>query len=238
MNRVLIPENIKLLYNTFKTKKKERFDIILEPLQTITQLALLKFCPIGTKITINNNLLELQLPSYTQGIVRWYNNDNKDDLFYLFNACKRFGLFYKELKEQKQLYYTNDDEILETNLYDLLIECAKDGLNKLIETYSRIDKVSILHTLQLYKLILDNETLETSPKSETTDNIDNIFINIKNIYSNEEIHIIHNTIQILLRCDIRNNPNSEVNSYIYGLNQLLNPTYSNIKKWITEHIIF
>jgi hypothetical protein len=236
MDRVLVPDNIKLLYNTFKTKKKERFDIILEPLQCILQLALLRFCPIGTKVTINNNLLELQLPSYTQGIVRWYNNDNKDDLSYLFNACKRFSIFYKHLKEHKLLFNIND-EILETNLYDVLIECSKEGINKLIDTYSRIDKVSILHTLQLYKLILENETIGLP--NENNDNIDNIFININNIYSDEEIHIIHNTLQILLRNENEsNNISIERNNYIYGLNTLLIPTFSKIKKWISDHIIF
>ena len=36
------------IYNLLKKeKKKERFDIILEPLQAIMQLALLSFCPKG-----------------------------------------------------------------------------------------------------------------------------------------------------------------------------------------------
>ena len=57
--------------------KKERFDIILEPLQAILQLACLSFCPIGTKLTIQNNLLYVQPPSWHQGIMRRYNNDTQ-----------------------------------------------------------------------------------------------------------------------------------------------------------------
>ena len=43
------------LYNFIKgERKKERFDIILEPLQAVTQLALISFCPKGSKLTISN----------------------------------------------------------------------------------------------------------------------------------------------------------------------------------------
>ena len=51
-----------LLYNTFKSSKKERFGIILEPLQAILQLAFLSFAPIETKLTIYNNILYIQGP--------------------------------------------------------------------------------------------------------------------------------------------------------------------------------
>lgn len=173
MNNLLVPQNIKLLYNTFHNKKKERFDIILEPLQAITQLALLSFCPIGTKIAIQNNRIELQLPGYSQSFVRWYNNDNKEDLYYLFNACRRFTLFYGYLQNINDYndYDENDEYIGEImvneyndsntilnnhDLYHLLIECAKEGFNRLSQTYGHIDKVSLLHTFQMYKVILDN----------------------------------------------------------------------------------
>ncbi len=139
--------NFKMLYNTIYSKKKERFELILEPLQAILQLALLSFCPKGTKITIHQNILQLQMPYYTQGILRWYQNDNKDDLFYLFYVCKRFTLFYQHLKDIKCGDY---------NLYDMLIICSSNGLNNLIETYSNSEKISLLHTLELYKLLLNN----------------------------------------------------------------------------------
>ena len=80
-------------------KKKERFDIILEPLQAVTQLALLSFCPKGSKLTIANNLLTIQEPSWVQGMWRSYNNDTKEDLFFLFNAIVRFNRFYSYLKQ-------------------------------------------------------------------------------------------------------------------------------------------
>ena len=77
---------LNILYSTIKTKKKkERFETILEPLQAILQIGYLSFAPIGTKLTIQNNILKIQIPNYSQPVIRWYNNDTQEDLFYLFN---------------------------------------------------------------------------------------------------------------------------------------------------------
>ena len=70
------------LYNIVRSdKRKERFDIILEPMQAVIQLALLSFCPPGSKLSISNNLLLIQHPTWIQGVIRSFNNDKKDDLF-------------------------------------------------------------------------------------------------------------------------------------------------------------
>jgi hypothetical protein len=52
------------LYGMFikdKGKGKERFDIILEPMQAMTQIALISFCPKGSKLSITNNLIPLSI---------------------------------------------------------------------------------------------------------------------------------------------------------------------------------
>ena len=67
---------------------KEKSDMILEPLQVMIQLALLSHSPIGTKLSISDNLLHVQEPNWSQGMLRWYMNDNKDDLYYLFQAIR------------------------------------------------------------------------------------------------------------------------------------------------------
>ena len=48
-------------------------------MQVMIQLALLAHSPIGTKISVNSNILTIQPPTYFQGMTRWWNNDNKDD---------------------------------------------------------------------------------------------------------------------------------------------------------------
>ena len=79
------------IYNLFKKDhKKERFDIILEPLQAMTQLAFLSFYPTGSKLSINNNLIFIQTSTWTQGMLRSYNHDKRYDVFFLFNAIQSF----------------------------------------------------------------------------------------------------------------------------------------------------
>jgi hypothetical protein len=290
---------LNLLYSTIKTKKKkERFETILEPLQAILQIGYLSFSPIGTKLTIRNNILQIQTPNYSQSVVRWYNNDTQEDLFYLFNIFYRFKKFYQFLSEDKMHHESK-------KLYDLLIELAKSGINNLIRTYSQTDKIHILHTLQLYKNILEGgnniesfaskrlETFEidhlsnspashasrSSPASFTSNtknkntkskqqvlrendsdeeknsevksitnmqqlntnqhqqsqdikNIDDVFIRITDIYTQEIYNIIYNTLLIM-----GNNEQSH-DIYIDGLNKILEPTNLRIKKWIDENIVF
>jgi hypothetical protein len=149
-----IMDKLLSLYNFFKTdKRKERFDIILEPLQAITQLALMAFCPYGSKLTISNNLLFIQSANWGQGMLRSFNNDKRDDLFYLFNSIIRFNKFYSFLKAGDNSNKT--DKLL----YELLIKLSKKGIDNILQTYSNIDEPSLLHTLQMYKTLLDNPNL-------------------------------------------------------------------------------
>ena len=70
---------IKDIYNSLiHSKPKDKADMILEPLQSMFQLALLSRTPIGTKLAIHENILYLQLPGMTQPVSRWYNADKKD----------------------------------------------------------------------------------------------------------------------------------------------------------------
>ena len=141
-------------YNFFKTdKRKERFDIILEPLQAITQLALMAFCPYGSKLTISNNLLFIQSANWGQGVLRSFNNDKRDDLFYLFNSIIRFNKFYSYLKS------TDNSNKSDKLLYELLIRLSKKGIDNILQTYANVDEPSLLHTLQMYKTLLDNPNL-------------------------------------------------------------------------------
>ena len=69
-------------------RSKERFEMILEPLQAMIQLALLSYCPIGTKLSISENILIIQPPGWGQGLKRKYNSDKKNDLALLKASFK------------------------------------------------------------------------------------------------------------------------------------------------------
>jgi len=155
------PGNIHIMQNALQfivgniKKPKERFETILEPLQAVLQIGLLSFYPIGSKLAIHNNILTVQGPGYTQQVRRWYNNDKKEDVFYLYNVFSRFHKFYKHVLDDTGTAGTGENR----KLFLLLIDLAKIGINNLTRTYNLTDKIHILHTLQMYKGMLDNPEL-------------------------------------------------------------------------------
>jgi hypothetical protein len=277
---------LSFIYNSLRSSnKKERFDIILEPLQAILQLSLLSSTPIDTKITIYNNILYIQTPTWKQSISRTYYNDSKSDLFYLFSVITRFNKFYEYLN-----YIKNN----ETNLFNLLKEMSIKGIDNLLQTYKQTDNPALLHTLQIYKNLLNTpvKTTEIEINNINNDeisrnnsvssfrsadissnvnnlinfntaenydnfyssntpilnqplfdpainsinpinaNIDNVFINIRNLYSTNELSIIFNTLLL-----IQKYPNNYLD-YINGLNIILEPINKKIKKWIVDNIVY
>ena len=263
------------LYNLFKTdKRKERFDIILEPMQALIQLALMAFCPYGSKLSISNNLLFIQQPTWVQGLIRSFNHDKRDDLFFLFNAIIRFNKFYAFLKSSE----LEDDHML----FDLLIRLGKRGIDNILHTYANVEQASLLHTLQMYRTLLDNPELivekrekekehgkknkldahandsskandsssskandsSNSSKANANDsssskinnktdkNINDVFIKIREIYTNNDRIVIANTLFLLeKRPDF-------YDTYITGLNAILEPINMQIKKWINDNIVY
>ena len=137
-------------------KPRERFETILEPLQALLQIGFLAFYPIGSKLAIHNNILTVQEPGYTQNMRRWYNNDKKEDVFYLYNVFSRFNKFYKTVLTSGSGGGGSGENAA---LFALLNELAKTGINNLTRTYNHSDKIHILHTLQMYKGMLDNPEL-------------------------------------------------------------------------------
>jgi hypothetical protein len=214
-------QTLTILNSLVPTKKKERFEIILEPLQAMLQLAFLAFCPIGTKLNITNNILYIQIPNWQQSIVRTYYKDSKDDLFYLFNVIGRYKKFYSRLKD------ADGDE---KNIYKLILDLAKRGIDNLLLTYQHVDKIALLHTLHMYKTMMEEAYEKPIPQPDT--NIDSVFINIRDLYSDHEIKIIYYTLLILEKTPLN------FITYIDGINHILTPLNDNIKKWINDNIVF
>jgi len=201
-----------------KSHPKEKLDMILEPLQVLTQLAILSFLPVGTKINITNNILYLQQPTMFQGVLRWYQKDNKDDLFYLFHAIRRYYKWYKN----------RDDEV-----FSKILELAIKGIDKLIETYNKVGITTITHTLSLYKNILEQESDELfKDDTENSVSVDDVFKNITDLYNRKLLVVLYSTFQIMIEEDNEKN----LQCYVEGLNNLLKPTQDNIRKWIVDHL--
>ena len=199
---------------------KEQADLILEPLQVMINLAVLGFCPIGTKININNNMLYLHQPTFTQGLWRWWEGDSKDDLYYLFHAIRRYYKWYK-----------NEDN----KIYNYILDLAKTGIKNLIKTYQKADKKSILHTLSLYNNILDLDTpdlFKTDGEDTESITIDNVFKNVTVLYDKKTLVIVFKLLQLMTECDNE----IYITQYISGLNSILKPTNRNIRNWIQSNL--
>jgi hypothetical protein len=251
-------------YNFFKAdKKKERFDIILEPLQAITQLALLAFCPYGSKLTISNNLLFIQSANWGQGVIRSFNNDKRDDLFYLFNSIIRFNKFYSYLKANDN---SNKSDKL---LYELLIRLSKKGIDNILQTYANVDEPSLLHTLQMYKTLLDNPNLimdndskaqrneaqrnegqrnegqrneaqrNEAQRNEVSSSSDITKKSIDDVFIKiREIYSIYDRNMIYNILTLIEKRPEYYENYILGLNNVMEPINVQIKKWINDNIVY
>ena len=76
---------------------------ILDPLSVIIKLYLYNSKPIGTKISVGNNKVDIQNSTYIQGIWRRYNGDSKNDINIL--VCPiLYACVYYLAPDNRELY--------------------------------------------------------------------------------------------------------------------------------------
>jgi len=260
-------DNLMSLYTMFmRDKKKERFDIILEPLQAMTQLAFMAFCPKGSKLSIANNLLVVQTPTWMQGILRTYNHDKRDDVFFLFNAIVRFSRFYG--------YLQHDTNMESRQLHKLLITLSKRGIDNMLLTYANVEQPALLHTLHMYRNMLDkpelftmecerdsggkadvvktesgkggkgrkgNDTITVQASHEPADETlaNEAKNNIDDVFLKiTRIYSQHELNILYNTFSLLNQHPENYLTYMQGLNALFEPTYKEIRKWINDNIIY
>ena len=226
-----IQPSLKILYNTFVyNKQKDKIDMILEPLQSMIQLALLSVCPIGTKLRIKENILYLQMPNIAQPIIRWYNADKKDDLYFLYAVIKRFITWYNSALNAKS--------IMSLELYQLIITMSIEGLNNLFKTYTVSDSNTVIHVIQMYKNLLEYNNDKIMIEDYIVDgenriNIDEVFEKIISIYDENILHVIYySLLQAQAETEYMNK-----NNVIDGLNMILNKYNLIIKEWIQLNLV-
>jgi hypothetical protein len=221
-----------MLYNTFiYNKQKDKVDMILEPLQSMLQLALLSICPVGTKLRIKENILYLQMPNIAQPIVRWYNADKKDDLYFLYAVIKRFITWYNPT--------LNNKSMMSMELYQLIITMSIEGLNNLFKTYTASDSNTVIHVIQMYKNLLEYNNDKIMIEDYIVDgdknkiNIDEVFEKIITIYDENILSVMYFS---LLQAQAETEYNNK-NNVIDGLNMILNKYNLIIKEWIQLNLV-
>ena len=221
-------EALKLLYSTlWSDRSKERFEMILEPLQAMTQLALLSFYPVGTKVSISENVLHIQEPSWSQGVRRSYNSDKKEDLMFLFGVITRFHKFYSEMKDKSKEHM---------ELFNLLLELSKTGIKNLVQTYERNETTHLTQTLKMYISIIDNPTafsmVETATDKQQRANIDTVFKQITELYDEEYYFVILYNLRLIKKDSLN------YIHYSHSIHTGMTPVNKKLMKWISDNIVF
>ena len=171
----------------------------IDPLSIIVMLAILKYKPIGTKLHIQYNNLQVNDQSIFQGIQRYFSRDTKTDLkkihLPLIHACK---------------FYLNKEPSTEDLTH--LFVCAIKGIDNLKQTYKNFDE--ICNVLTMYENIIDksltnyneimnflDNLIDLSEPKTTTENSkikrmnvikNEIYLQLNTIWSKERLSLIHN----------------------------------------------
>lgn len=151
----------KNIEDMFMTQKKEK-NLILEPLCVIFRLAILKYKPPYTKLSIKDNSIVYQENTYDQGLIRMMEGDCREDLH---------NLYHPILKCIE--WYSYDD-------YKFIYDECITGLNILNSVYDR--NSTIRHTLSHYISVIQNQGI----RGEVI-NINPIIDKLKEVWAFSEI---------------------------------------------------
>jgi hypothetical protein len=165
-------------------KNKDDKNIIIDPMSCLIKLSILKFCPIGTKISIGDNMITILDPGLLQGAVRFIKGDGREDLH---------NLYIPLIKSIEWYYKSKIDSEIKT-LFDFSI----NGLEILKLSYPI--NSTICHTLDLYIHHLTTKQTNTLYDKELKLEENNkIHDYLKQLWTQREIHII---IELLLEYEI------------------------------------
>lgn len=247
-----------LLGSILGTRTKDRMDYMLEPFQAMTQICCLSFLPIGTKLSIHENILYTNQPSITQGIVRYIAGDGKDDLYYLCHVFVQFVNWYGRPGDTNEAARSCQD----IGLFDLMMVLAKNGLDRLIQTYRNGDRPTVLHTLGIYRMILANPNMfmtntsivnggASSGGSTATTGNEIAYRQVlatlpqgfegagidrrprENIYSKCDMQVVQGLFQLMTQ---QSDNQMAVSSYMMSIDHALKPRHDNIRHWIMDTV--
>ena len=198
-------------------RNKQDKNIIIDPMSSLVKLSILKFYPVGTKISINDNMISILDPGLLQGTYRFIKGDGREDLHNLYvPLIKSIEWFWdKENKEIKHLF-----------------DFATKGLEILKASYPI--NSTICHTLDLYIHHLTTKQTKTFQNKDIEYNSSNNEIHnyIKQLWNPREIHII---IELLLEYE-KNNKEKKLEKHL--LESILNITEAKevkLKEYLKQH---
>ena len=117
-------------------KKVER-NVIIDPFSCLIKLSLLRFLDSGTKISIYQNRIHFNSPSYIQGFIRFMYGDNREHLHNLYLPIQKCVEWFWDEKNPDITYMFNNAVI---------------GLKMLKFAYN--EYATIQHTIDYYIIII------------------------------------------------------------------------------------
>ena len=135
MNDIIASGTIQSLKLLFQ-KKVER-NVIIDPFSCLVKLSLLKYLDSGTKISIYQNRIHFNSPSYIQGIIRFMYGDNREHLHNLYLPIQKSVEWFWDEKNEDMTYVFNN---------------AIVGLKMLKYAYN--EYATIQHTIDYYIIIM------------------------------------------------------------------------------------
>ena len=165
----------KMFYNIIFSDNK---NIILEPISCIIKIILLKYKEEGVKLSISNNAITYNEPSYLQGLFRNLNGDAREDLHNIYNPLLKMIEWYPPDKNY---------------VFKYLYERCLEGFNLLLQSYNTSSTIS--HTLELYKKLITDVLNQNSKEISKTDSP--LLDQLKDFWKEEEINLIHQTLLLI-----------------------------------------
>jgi len=145
MNDILSSSTIQILKSFFQ-KKVER-NVIIDPFSCLVKLSLLRFLDTGTKISIYQNRIHFNSPSYIQGMIRFMYGDNREHLHNLYLPIQKCVEWFWDDKNPDMTYMFNN---------------AVTGLKMLKFAYN--EYATIQHTIDYYIIIIMQKNLHLISK--------------------------------------------------------------------------
>lgn len=236
-----------VLMNVLNANQQKK--IVLDPLTTISRLALLNFQEPGTKLGIDGNKIVYYHPSLTQGITRFFYGDKRSDLSNLFTptqlAIKWYNPFNNpdidtdpentidESGKVNQELVMQNIELLEKNFtLQIIFKIAHMGLIKLKAIYGDSNSPTYI-LLTIIDNILTGKPMDLEEDVIDTKDAGDKYLHkcLQNLWTESDINIVCELLKKLQEeenIDLKNN-------YIKTLDVFLSGKEKTVTQIITNY---
>ena len=195
----------------------------LDPLSVVVKMFIYSYKPIGTKLSIHNNRINIQDVGFFQGTVRTLYGDSKNDIniifFPIIFACK---------------YYLSNNPNSQPNngligkKFNTLFEKISDAFDKLKETYQsneimyNIDQLKNIVNSFLTNNDFDLTNLSNTYNSPAGKIKQDIYKHISTVWTEKRLNVLFGYIDEIIELSKTNAQIELINNLIDSLNSYMN----------------